>query len=144
MRPKRQGNNVIPVANQDLKYKSEQEHTWVEFQAGVSLVPFPGTSVSLLVPLTGMCPCLHGAPGRGPVLCPFQPLPSTQPCTLWSLSEPDILLKASCSLWLPRLPSRSSFTSANSTPFFSQDYTQMHLSCEVFSTSSGREQSRLL
>lgn len=76
VQPERQGNNVIPVASQDLQYKEGAgTHSGrISELAGVSLAPFPGTSFSLLAPHVGMHPCFHGTQGLGLVLCPSQPL----------------------------------------------------------------------
>ena len=71
VQPERQGNNVIPVASQDLKYKREQEHTRVEFQ---SWQVFPLHPFREHPPHVGMHPCFHGTQGLGLVLCPSQPL----------------------------------------------------------------------
>lgn len=116
--------------------------------ARVSLHPFLERPLPLWHLLTGMRPCFHGTRGFSPVLCPFQPLHLH---TSWPLSErpflePGIFLRASCSLWLPCLSYPVPFASTDYTYFiyfFLQDSAQMHLSCEVFSTSSVISSARL-
>lgn len=125
VQPERQGNNVIPVASQDLKYKREQEHTRVEFQSWqvFPLHPFR-EHPSPFWHLTWECTRVSMVPKGSVWSCVPPSLScSTQPCTPWSLSEPGNFLKASCCLWLPCLSYCSSFASAKSPPFF---FSRLH------------------